>query len=124
VPVSREGEYCSCHRIPLPLARTIENLGSRSEALMLLFQATLPYERELWSPILDELVIASEPVLNWRQRRNFRHVIQLLMGIDVDLVFDLKSRVLDPTLRKAADKTLEVGSAASPRPFFWQRVKT
>ncbi len=50
---------------------------------MLHFQAVLPYERGLWAPVLDELVIASEPVLNWRQQRDFRHVIQLLLAIDV-----------------------------------------
>jgi hypothetical protein len=107
-------------RRTLPLARGIENLGGRSEALILLFQATLPYEKALWTPVLDELVIASEPVLNWRQRRNFRSVVQLLLGRDADLAAALAGRVSDEMLRRAADKALKVGAAILPRPFFWR----
>lgn len=104
-------------RRTLPLARRIENLGSRSEALMLLFQAALPYDKVVWAPVLDELVIASEPVLNWRQRRNFQGVIRLLLGRDANLAADLTGKVSDETLRRSAEKALK-GGAISSRPFF------
>ena len=104
----------------LPLARSIENLGSRSAALMLLFQAVLPYDRDIWRPVLDELIDASEPVLNWRQRRNFRDVFQLLLGKDRALAHDLMDSVSDQALRAIADKAIKVGASAAPRPFFWK----
>lgn len=103
----------------LSYARAIENLGSRSEALMLLFQAALPGEKALWKPILDELVLASQPVLNWRQRRNFRGLTQLLLAKDPHLAADVAGNACDETLRRSAGKALKAG-AISPRPFFWQ----
>jgi len=108
-------------RRTLPLAREIENLGSRSEALMLLFQAALPYEKAVWGPVLDELILASEPVLNWRQRRNFQSVVQLLLGRDAELADASAARVSDQALRRLADKALEAGTAIPPRPFFLTR---
>lgn len=118
--LERGAEAVSITRQTLPLARRIENLGGRSEALMLLLQATLPYEKALWAPILDELIIASEPVLNWRQRRNFQSVTQLLLGRDSNLAANLSGRVLDETLRRTADKAVMTGKAVPPRPFFWR----
>ncbi len=88
---------------------------------MLLFQAALPYEKAVWGPVLDELILASEPVLNWRQRRNFQSVVQLLLGRDAELADASAARVSDQALRRLADKALEAGTAIPPRPFFLTR---
>jgi len=47
----------------------IANLGSRSEALFLVFQAAKPFAPNLWQPIFDALVDAAEPSMSWRQGR-------------------------------------------------------
>lgn len=44
-------------------ARNIKNMGGRSEALLMLFQAAKPYDPSLWLPVFDALVDATEPAL-------------------------------------------------------------
>ncbi|HWW26134.1 MAG TPA: hypothetical protein VNZ85_09610 [Caulobacter sp.] len=85
---------------------------------MLLFQAALPGEKALWTPILDELVLASQPVLSWRQRRNFQGLIQLLLDRDPRLAAHVAGNVCEVALRGSAEKAVRTG-AVSPRPFFW-----
>ncbi|MES2303029.1 MAG: hypothetical protein V4521_13305, partial [Pseudomonadota bacterium] len=42
-------------------ASSIENMGGRAEALLLLFQASRPFEDRLWQPVFWRLVDSAEP---------------------------------------------------------------
>jgi hypothetical protein len=108
-------------RRAIPTAQTIENQGGRSEALLLLLHAVLPYEDRQWRPVLDELIKASEPVRSWRQPRNFQFAWRLIWAKDPELTSELTVLISDRTLRKVAEKVVETGLGGLPRPFFWQQ---
>jgi hypothetical protein len=64
----------------------IENLGGRSEALLMLFQAARPFDRHLWEPVFHALVKATEPALAWRQTRNIRNAVAMVASDNPRLV--------------------------------------
>lgn len=100
-------------------ARNIENMGGRSEALLMLFQATEPFGRSLWEPVFHALVKATEPALAWRQMRNIRNAIAMIAADNLGLVQDAVKRLKDDKTAAAIRRDLESGKAAEPRPFFW-----
>lgn len=108
----------------LELANEIDNLGSRSEALFLLFQATEPGSQTEWLPVLKELVRASFPTLHWRQRRNLREAILIVANEDSGLANDILGRLPEGKLRSHIEKKLRTQDPANahpyPRPFFWK----
>jgi len=103
----------------LQRAEDIEILGSRSEALFLLFQAVFPAGREHWRPVLEALRQASAPLINWRQRRNLLDAALIVFGEDEQLALEMISGVNDPKLKKKFEKVSVTSEARGPRPFFW-----
>jgi hypothetical protein len=98
----------------------IENMGSRSSAILLLFQAARPFAADLWHPAYRTVVTASEPVMSWRQRRNLEHAVAMVAVDYPGLVHDALSALSDDktlaAVKHAADKP-----SAIVRPFFWAR---
>lgn len=100
-------------------ATRIENMGSRSEALFMVFQAAKPFAPDLWKPVFLALVAATEPALAWRQRRNIRDAIAMVAQDDPSLVKSALARLSDEKTIAAIRHDLENGRRAEPRPFFW-----
>lgn len=100
-------------------ASNIENMGGRSEALLMLFQAAKPFDRKLWEPVFRALVQASEPALAWRQLRNIRNAIAMVAADNPKLVQEAISRLADEKTVAAIKRDVENGKTAEPRPFFW-----
>lgn len=97
----------------------IELFASRSEALFLLFQAVFPAGRKYWRPIFDALWEASEPMINWRQRRNLGHAILIIDHDDETFARQFIDRVTDLKLKTKIEKGRAKQEAYLPRPFFW-----
>jgi hypothetical protein len=99
-------------------ASTINNMGSRSEALFTIFQASKPFALYLWQPVFWALVDAAEPVLSWRQQRNLRDAVAMV-GLDT-------RQLVEQTLEKLSnEKNLSIirrylaePRFAEPRQFF------
>jgi hypothetical protein len=102
-----------------PAATNIENMGGRSEALLMLFQAARPFAGDLWKPVFRALVQAAEPALAWRQRRNVRLAISMVAAHHPELVQQALDRLSDEKTLSAVRRDLQNGKHAEPRPFFW-----
>ena len=100
-------------------ASSIENMGSRSEALFMVFQAAKPGAADLWKPAFWALVKATEPALAWRQRRNIRDAIAMVAGDDPQLVQTALSKLTDVKIISAIKCDVENDRRAQPRSFFW-----
>jgi hypothetical protein len=100
-------------------AARIQNMGSRSEALFMIFQAAKPFAAHLWRPVFSALVAATEPALAWRQRRNIRDAIAMVVHDDRSLVEKALARLSDEKTLAAIKRDLENGRRVEPRPFFW-----
>jgi hypothetical protein len=99
----------------------IANMGSRSEALLTLFQAVALAEKDMWRPVLDELVRVSFPFVNWRQPRNLRLVVLMLVNVDNDVAQDVLSGLPDGRLKSQITNRLQTEDSRhhTPRKFFW-----
>jgi hypothetical protein len=100
-------------------AKEIDNFGSRSEALFLLFQAVFPAGRANWFPVLQSLREASRPLINWRQRRNLRDAVLIVWAEDQPLAQEIINDLNDSKLRGKIERLLETSESYAPRPFFW-----
>ena len=100
-------------------ASNIGNMGSRSEALFLCFQAVKPGAADLWQPAFWALVRATEPALSWRQRRNIRDAIAMVAGDDPQLAQTALCKLTDKKTISAVSSDVENNRRAQPRPFFW-----
>lgn len=100
-------------------ATRIEIMGSRSEALLMIFQAAKPFASDLWKPAFSALVAATAPTLSWRQRRNIRDAIAMVAQDDPSLVDSALARLSDEKTVTAIRRDMESGRRAHPRPFFW-----
>jgi len=96
----------------------IENMGSRSEALFSLFQASKPFDNGLWQPVFWALVAAAEPALSWRQLRNLRNAVAMVASDNGELVQQAIETLSEPknlsTVRRYFDKQIR----QQPRPYF------
>jgi hypothetical protein len=103
-----------------PMSNLIANMGSRSEALLLIFQAAKPFAPGLWHPIFDALVDAAEPSLSWRQGRALRYAAEMVVSDDRRLVQGAVQRLSDKKHLGALQTVLEGGGPKQPlpRPFF------
>ncbi len=100
-------------------AKEIELLASRSEALFLIFQAVFPAGREKWFDILDALIKASVPLINWRQKRNLRDIILIIGNEDEELARKLINGIEESKIRRQIEKRMANLEWRLPRPFFW-----
>jgi hypothetical protein len=100
-------------------AKDIENMGSRSEAIFMLFQAVFPAGRGSWFPVLQSLREASTPLINWRQRRNLCDAVLIVRNEDEQLALEMTNGLDDLKLKKKIEKLLLRSTVHKPRPFFW-----
>lgn len=98
----------------------IENMGSRSEALFMLFQAVFPAGRRNWFPVLQSLREASIPLINWRQRRNLCDAVLMVSNEDEQLAREITNGLADLKLKNKIEKNLTTRKTHAPRPFFWK----
>jgi hypothetical protein len=103
----------------LVLAKEIDLLVSRSQALFLLFQAVFPAGRESWLPVLQSLREASTPLISWRQRGNLRDAVLIVWNEDEQLAAEIINGLDDPKLKKQIEKIIASSERRFPRPFFW-----
>ena len=102
-----------------PVTTNIENMGGRSEALLMLFQAARPFAAELWKPVFWALVEAAEPALAWRQRRNLRLAMTMVSADNPQLIQNALEQLSDEKTISALKRDFDAGKHAEPRPFFW-----
>jgi hypothetical protein len=100
-------------------AKDIENMGSQSEAIFLLFQAVFPAGRKSWFPVLQSLREASTPLINWRQRRNLCDAVLIVRNEDEQLAREISTDLDDLKLKKKIEKLLATSKVYKPRAFFW-----
>jgi len=100
-------------------ATHIGHMGTRSEALLMLFQAARPFATELWMPVFWALVDAAEPSLAWRQGRNLGLAVQMVAADHPKLVQATIQRLRDEKTLSAVRRDAENRRSAQPRPFFW-----
>jgi len=100
-------------------AGAIENMGSHSEALFSIFQASKPFSPDLWQPVFAALVEAAEPVLSWRQLRNLKSAVAMVAGSNPDLARRSLDKLSDPKNLSTVRRYLDEAIFAEPRPFFW-----
>ena len=100
-------------------AKEIENMGSRSEAIFLLFQAVFPAERKNWFPVLQSLRDASMPLINWRQRRNLCEAVLMVSNEDEQLALEITNGLADSNLKNKIEKQLATPKVNAPRAFLW-----
>jgi hypothetical protein len=95
-------------------------MGGRSEALFALFQSARPYDERLWRSVFLALVDAAEPALSWRQLRNLREALAMVIADSPELADAALQKVKYPknlnAIRKQVDGTLRV--EAKPRDYF------
>ncbi|MEP6818562.1 MAG: hypothetical protein ABJA18_03445 [bacterium] len=103
----------------LLLAKDIDLLVSRSEALFLLFQAVFPAGREYWFPALQSLREASTPLVHWRQRRNLGDTVLIVWNEDAQLAAEMIDGFDDPKVKKQIEKAIVASKRRFPRRFFW-----
>jgi hypothetical protein len=101
-------------------AKEIELLASRSEALFLVFQAVFPAGRGTWFDVLQGLMNATTPMINWRQKRNLRDTILIIRMEDEELANALTNSLEDSKLKKQIERRIANSELRLPRPFFWQ----
>jgi hypothetical protein len=94
-------------------------MGSRSEAIFLLFQAVFPAGRRCWFPVLQSLREASIPLINWRQRRNLCEAVLMVSNEDEQLALEITNGLADLKLKNKIEKQLATLKVHAPRPFFW-----
>lgn len=94
----------------------IANMGSRSEALLLLFQAARPFAQALWHPVFDALVDTAEPSLSWRQGRALKYAAQMIISEDRQLVSDAVQRLSNKEHLGALKAVLDSVSLKQPLP--------
>ena len=103
----------------LKIAAGIDPPSSRSEALFLLFQSVLPAGRAAWLPVLNALLESSTPVSHWRQRRNARDAILILITQGEPDVPEFLARI-DQETRSQIEKYASTRPPLAARPFFWK----
>ncbi len=103
----------------LPLASNIEYIGSQAEALMLLFQATLPGRPSTWKPVLNAILDMPLAPFHWRHRRALRDAVSMVHPKDPNLVNECLLRIADEKTRRRIETEIARPQIAVPRPFFW-----
>lgn len=101
----------------------ISNMGSRSEALLLLFQAAKPFSSELWRPVFQALVDASDPSLSWRQGRAVLYAAKMIVSDDRQLVQGAVQRLSNEKHFRRLKIALDNSQLKPqlPRQFFWEQ---
>ncbi|MGJ4915224.1 hypothetical protein ACQR10_09795 [Bradyrhizobium sp. HKCCYLRH2060] len=96
----------------------IENMGSRSEALFSIFQASKPFDTGLWRPVFWALVAAAEPALSWRQLRNLRDAVAIVASDHDELVHQVFEKLSEPKNLSTVRRYLGQHTRQQPRSYF------
>jgi hypothetical protein len=94
-------------------------MGSRSEALFEIFQASKPFAIALWQPVFWALVDAAEPALSWRQRRNLKSAVAMVASHNPELAHQTLEKLSEPKNLSAVTRCLVAPINIEPRPYFW-----
>lgn len=116
------GNPCPARKLLTKYTRAssaIDNMGSRSEALFMIFQASKPFAFDLWQPVFWALVDAAEPALSWRQRRNLRDAVAMVGSESPELAQQTLQKLSDEKNLSAIRSFLNKPRFAEPRQFFW-----
>ena len=100
-------------------ASAIENMGSRSQALFAIFQAAKPFAIDLWQPVFRAVVEAAEPALSWRQLRNLKNAVAMVVSDNPELAHQTLEILSDPKNLSPVRRYLDTPITAEPRPYFW-----
>lgn len=100
------------------ISSSIENMGSRSEALFSIFQASKPFDIELWKPVFWALVAAAEPALSWRQLRNLKNAVAIVASDYVELAHQTLERLSEPKNLSTVRRYLDENIVERPRSYF------
>jgi hypothetical protein len=98
---------------------TIENMGSRSEALFSIFQASKPFATDLWQPVFCALVEAAEPALSWRQLRNLKNAVAMVADSNPELARRSLDKLSEPKNLSTIRRYLDAPIIAEARRYFW-----
>lgn len=100
-------------------AKSITPASSQSEALFLLFQASIHGADRLWEIPYAALMKCSLPIEHWRQARNVRDAICIVASVDYHFAKQAAEQLPDEKLSAAVLELLSKGKKQPPRPFFW-----
>jgi hypothetical protein len=103
----------------LELAKSITPASSQSEALFLLFQASMHGKERFWDAPLAMLLKYSMPAEHWRQRRNIRDALCIAASADYHFAKQAAQELPDEKLSATVLELLSQGKKQPPRPFFW-----
>jgi hypothetical protein len=120
--IVERGQLYRLHSIIPGLAEQtnkIDLLASRSEALFLLFQAVFPAGREYWLEVFQALQESSDPLINWRQKRNLRDAVWMVWNEDAELAKAITDKLETSRLKRQIESRIASGRRRLPRPFFW-----
>lgn len=96
----------------------IENMGSRSEALFSIFQSSKPFDIGLWLPVFWALVAAAEPALSWRQLRNLKNAVAMVVSDNEELARRTLERLSEPKNIATVRRYLDEHIKERPRSYF------
>lgn len=99
----------------LELAKAIEPLSSRSEALFLLLQSVYPVGAQSRLLVVRAIAEASTPTVSWRQARNLRDTILMIWNDHPEVASDLLERVAGAKTRRQVLQKVERGEFYMPR---------
>ncbi len=100
-------------------AATVTPASSQSEALFLLFQASMHGAERLWEEPYLALVKVSLPAEHWRQRRNIRDALCIVASVDYQFAKQAAENLPDEKLKTNVLELLQNSKKQSPRPFYW-----
>lgn len=99
-------------------AKKITPMSSRSEALLLIFQAVAVGPACMWRRTFDELIEASTPVEHWRQARNIRDSVLIVAPLDMALARKTVEQLEDDKLKRKLLRKIDAGETRAPRSYF------
>jgi hypothetical protein len=100
-------------------AKSITPASSQSEALFLIFQASMYGTERLWDATFKAVMASSLPAEHWRQRRNARDAICIAASADYHFAKQAATEMTDEKLSAAVLDLLSKGKKQTPRPFYW-----
>lgn len=95
----------------------IEHAGSRTEAVFLLFQATLVGPPTLWKPVLKALMEGVEGPMHWRHARAVLDALHMVHTLDAAEAAPHMERLTDERLRKKLMADIAKQPCQRPRDF-------
>ncbi len=103
----------------MSFALRIVSHASRSEAIFLIYQAVFPAGRRYWLTVFQELALASQPAIHWRQTRNIRDAVLMAAKEDPDFARDFRRDLRNARAKAQIERRLALAEYRSPRVFFW-----